>query len=39
MIGNDIIYEAGAHMYVILRKAEKLMPYEELIGTTENLTL
>jgi hypothetical protein len=26
-------------MYVVLSKAEKHVPYEELIGTTEYLTL
>jgi hypothetical protein len=31
MIGNDVIYEAAAFMYVVLSKAEKHMPYEELL--------
>jgi hypothetical protein len=39
IIGNDVIYEVAAFMYVILSKAEKHVPYEELIGTTEYLTL
>jgi uncharacterized protein YpmS len=39
MVGNDVIYEVAAFMYVVLSKAEKHMPYEELIGTTEYLTL
>jgi hypothetical protein len=39
MIGNDVIYEVAAFMYVVLSKAEKRVPYEELIGTTEYLTL
>jgi hypothetical protein len=39
MIGNDVIYEVAAFMYVVLSKAEKLVLYEEFIGTTEYLTL
>jgi hypothetical protein len=39
MIGNDVIHEVAAFMYVVLSKAEKHVPYEELIGTTEYLTL
>jgi hypothetical protein len=39
MIGNDVIYEVAAFMHVVLSKAEKHVPYEELIGTTEYLTL
>jgi hypothetical protein len=39
MIGNDVIYEVAAFMYVVLNKAEKHVPYEGLIGTTEYLTL
>jgi hypothetical protein len=39
MIGNDVIYEVAAFMCVILSKAERHMPYEELIGTMEYLTL
>jgi hypothetical protein len=37
VIGTDVTYEVGALMYVILSKAEKHVPYEELIGTTEYL--
>jgi hypothetical protein len=39
MTGNDVIYEVGALMYVVLSKAEKHVPYEELSATTEYLTL
>jgi hypothetical protein len=38
-VRNDIKYEVGALMYVILSKAVKPVPYEELIGTTEYLML
>jgi hypothetical protein len=36
---DDIIYGVAAFMYVVLSKAEKHVPYDELIGTTEYLTL
>jgi len=39
MIDNDVIYKVAAFMYVVLSKAEKHVPYEELICTTEYLTL
>jgi hypothetical protein len=39
MIGNDVMCEVAAFMYVVLSNAEKHVPYEELIGTTEYLTL
>jgi hypothetical protein len=39
MTDNDVIYEVAACMYVVLSEAEKHVPYEELIGTTEYLTL
>jgi hypothetical protein len=39
MIGNAFIYDVAAFMYVILSKAEKHVPCEELICTTEYLTL
>jgi hypothetical protein len=39
MIGNDVIYDVGALTYVILRMAEKHVPYGDLIGTTEHLML
>jgi hypothetical protein len=39
MIGNDVIHEVCALMYVVCRKAEKHVPYEEFIGTTEYVTL
>jgi hypothetical protein len=38
-IGNYVIDEAGDLMYAILGKAEKHVLYEELIGTSEHLTL
>jgi hypothetical protein len=38
VIGNDIS-DVDAVMYVILSKAESHMPYWELVGTTECLTL
>jgi hypothetical protein len=37
MIGNDVTYEVG--VLCMLSKAEKYVSYEELIGTTEYLTL
>jgi hypothetical protein len=37
--GNVAIFEVDALMYVILSKAEKHMPYGELVGTTECRTL
>ena len=39
VIGNVVIAEVGSLMYVGLSKAEKHMPYGELVVTTENLTL
>jgi hypothetical protein len=39
MICNYIIYGIAAFMYVVLSKAEKYVPCEELIGTTEYLML
>jgi hypothetical protein len=38
MIGNNIC-EVAAFMYVILSKAENQVPYVELIGIMEHLTL
>jgi hypothetical protein len=38
VIGNDVIYDVAAFMYVALSKAEKRVPYKELIGTTEYLS-
>jgi hypothetical protein len=37
MTGNVVIYEAL--MYVVLSKAEKHLPYGELVGTMERVTL
>jgi hypothetical protein len=34
MIGNDSVSEVDALMYVVLSKAEKYVPYGELVGTT-----
>jgi hypothetical protein len=36
---DNIISEVDALMYFVLCKAEKHMPCEELIGTTECMTL
>jgi hypothetical protein len=33
MIGNDVIHDATALMYVVLSKAETRMPCDELTGT------
>jgi hypothetical protein len=39
MTGCVVISEVDALTYVILSKAEKHMPYRELIGTAECTTL
>ena len=39
MTGNVVTSEADALMYVILSKGEKHIPYGELVGTTECITL
>ena len=39
MTGNIIISEVDALMYVVLSKAEKHVPYEELFGTTDSIML
>jgi hypothetical protein len=39
VIGNVVIFEVDAVMNVTLRKAEKLVLYGELVGTTECITL
>jgi len=39
MTGNDVTSQVDALMYVILSKAEKHVPYEELVGTIECITL
>jgi hypothetical protein len=39
MTGNVVISEVDALTYVKLSKAEKHMPYRELIGTAECITL
>jgi hypothetical protein len=37
--GNDVISEVDTLMYVALCKAEKHVPYGELVDTTECITL
>ena len=39
MIGNVVISEVDAVMYVVLSKAGKHLPYGDLVGTTECLSL
>ena len=39
MSGNNVTSEVEAHTYVFLSKAEQYMPYGEIVGTTECLTL
>jgi hypothetical protein len=39
MIDNIVISKVDALMYVILSKAEKHMPYGELVGTIEYIML
>jgi len=39
MTGYVVIAEVDALMYVILSKAEKHMPYSELTGTAECITI
>jgi hypothetical protein len=39
MTGNVVISEVDAVMYVVLSKAEKHLPYGELLGTTECIML
>jgi hypothetical protein len=39
MIGNVVIPEVDALMYVALSKAAKHVPYGELVGTTECIML
>ena len=39
MTVNVVISEVDALMYAILTKAEKHVPYGELVGTTEYITL
>jgi hypothetical protein len=39
MTGNVVISEAKALKYVVLRNAEKQVPYGELVGVTECTTL
>jgi hypothetical protein len=37
--GNVLMSDVDARMYVVLSKAEKHVPYGELVGTTECMTL
>jgi hypothetical protein len=39
MTGNVVTSEIDALMYVVLSKAEKHVPYGQLVGTTECITL
>ena len=39
MNGNVVISEVDDRMYVVLSKVEKHVPYGELVGTTECITL
>jgi hypothetical protein len=39
MIDNVVISKVDALMYLILSNAEKHMPYEESVGTTEYIML
>jgi hypothetical protein len=39
MTGNAIISAVDSFMYFVLSKTEKHMPYGELVGTTECMTL
>jgi hypothetical protein len=39
IIGNVVISEVDAHMYVVLSKAEKHVPYGKLVSTTDCITL
>jgi len=39
VIGHVVISEVEAFMYVVLSKAEKQLPYGELVCTTECITL
>jgi len=39
MIGHVVISEVDALMYVVLSKAEKHVPYGELVGITECIML
>jgi hypothetical protein len=39
MAGDVVISEVDAHMYVVLSKAEKHVPYGELVGTIQCTTL
>jgi hypothetical protein len=39
MIGNVVISEVDALLYVVLSKAENCVPYGQLVGTTECVML
>jgi len=39
MTGNVVIPEVDVLMYVVLSKAKKHVPYGELVGTREYITL
>ena len=38
MIGKVVVSDVNALMFVVLSKAEKHVPYGELVGTTEWIT-
>jgi len=39
MAGNVIVFEVDASMRVVIIKAQKHVPYGELVGTTECIML
>ena len=39
MTGNVFISEVGAVMYAVLSKAEKNVPYGELVGTNHGIAV
>jgi hypothetical protein len=39
MTGNAVITEVDAVMHVVLSRAEKHVPYGELVGATERIVL
>jgi hypothetical protein len=39
MTGNGFIFKVDAFMYNILNKAENHLPFGELVGTIEGITL
>jgi hypothetical protein len=39
MTGNVVVSKGGVVMYVVLSRAEKQVPFVELVGVTECVTL